>query len=111
MAMSSIIEQYRENRLRQSVEVYFNSRLYYVITITITLVAVAMSYSVRLQNAKIEALETCYNQSQIIPYCYDEPQCYNQTTLQECFGNAGYYGPSAQGIASMRETFRGEWIT
>jgi hypothetical protein len=99
--MPSLIAGYHSNRVQQTAEAYFESYLYYTITIMIILTAVGVAYAVRLQNSKIETLDKCYNKTQIIPNCYDKPQCYNQTQLENCFSAAGYYGPNAYNITNM----------
>ncbi|KAL0477583.1 kinectin [Acrasis kona] len=79
----------------------FKSRIYYIITVTITLLAICFAYIVRLNDLKATSLNNCYNQTQIIPNCYDQPRCYNSTMLKDCFEGAGFKYEDAHDINQM----------
>jgi hypothetical protein len=96
-----MFDAYKNSKIRASLERFFKSSPYYLFTVSLTIVAIIFAYFVRYNDAKSIALENCYNQTQIVSNCYDEPQCYNQKSLATCFAGAGYKPETAHDIRQM----------
>jgi hypothetical protein len=99
--MSTLLDRYRTNPVRIKFELFFDSRLFYSFTILLTLLCLVLAFNTRTLYFRMSALETCYNQTQIVPNCYDEHRCYNQTELQQCYADAGFKATEAHGIHIM----------
>ncbi len=103
----ALLQRYHNNKVRKRFEIFFDSRLFYSWTILLTIICLIMAFNTRSLYFRMSALENCYNQTQIIPGCYDMPQCYNQTELQRCYVNASYAASDAYGMAEKDHTRRG----
>jgi hypothetical protein len=76
---------YRKNRVKRCFQSFFDSRIYYALTMALTIWAVLLAFNFRDVHFRMTALSTCYNSTQIVPHCFDEPICYNQTQLVKCY--------------------------
>ncbi|KAL0488931.1 hypothetical protein AKO1_009093 [Acrasis kona] len=100
----TLLERYRGNKIRKIFESFFDSRLFYVITLLLTFVAFGISLATRNFYFRGAALSQCYNTSQITPNCFDKPECYNQTILTSCYVNHYYRPEDAKNLMHKMET-------
>ncbi len=64
-----------------------------------------MAYNFRDYHFRMSALADCYNETQVIPNCFDAPYCYNQTELVACYKSydASYPASDATGYRHKQE--------
>jgi hypothetical protein len=98
----------RLNNVRHTLKRFLNGNIYHGYAMIFTVVLLLVSIFAKDYKERSDSLLICYNQTQIVDNCFDDPSCYNTTLLQDCFQNQFNYDKSlAKDYKGMFQTWQG----